>query len=92
MADSRPLLDQVALVTGASRGIGQGIALALAEAGAKVAGTATTAEGAERVSAALAPYGGKGFALDVTAAGVRRANAKGCRNGRCTPPALLDPG
>jgi 3-oxoacyl-[acyl-carrier protein] reductase len=45
---------KVALVTGASRGIGHGIALALGAAGATVAGTATTAAGAEAISRALA--------------------------------------
>lgn len=51
---------QVALVTGASRGIGQAIALALAARGACVVGTATTAEGAARVSAKLGEAVGKG--------------------------------
>jgi 3-oxoacyl-[acyl-carrier protein] reductase len=55
-------------VTGASRGIGQAIALQLAAAGAKVIGTATTAEGAARISAALAANGGRGEVLDVTQA------------------------
>lgn len=54
-----------ALVTGASRGIGQAIALTLAQAGARVVGTATTAEGAARITAALAPLGGHGAVLDV---------------------------
>ena len=57
---------QVALVTGSSRGIGAAIALALAERGLKVVGTATTEEGAARVGAALAAYPGcRGAALDV---------------------------
>ena len=45
---------QVALVTGASRGIGAAIALTLAEQGLKVVGTATTDEGAARIGAMLA--------------------------------------
>ena len=64
-----PSLDgKTALVTGASRGIGQAIALRLSAAGAKVIGTATTAEGAARISAALAASGGRGEVLDVTQA------------------------
>jgi len=56
----------VALVTGASRGIGRAIALVLAQAGHRVIGTATTAEGATSIDAALADTSGKGMVLDVT--------------------------
>jgi 3-oxoacyl-[acyl-carrier protein] reductase len=58
---------QVALVTGASRGIGEAVALALARAGAVVVGTSTSGEGAARVTKALADAGGKGAGrvLDV---------------------------
>jgi len=61
---------KVALVTGASRGIGRGIALALARAGANVIGTSTSQAGADAVTAALAGNGrtGSGVVLDVTAA------------------------
>jgi 3-oxoacyl-[acyl-carrier protein] reductase len=58
---------QVALVTGASRGIGAAIALELAKQGLKVVGTATTQEGASKVHSALAAYAGcSGHVLDVT--------------------------
>jgi 3-oxoacyl-[acyl-carrier protein] reductase len=54
----------VALVTGASRGIGGAIAEALAAAGATVVGTATSTEGASRISAALGE-GSRGAVLDI---------------------------
>jgi 3-oxoacyl-[acyl-carrier protein] reductase len=58
---------QVALVTGASRGIGAAILATLAAAGAKVVGTATRAEGASAIDAALKVKGhaGRGIVLDV---------------------------
>ena len=61
------LENEVALVTGASRGIGHAIALALARAGARVVGTATSAEGAAKIGAALASHGynGRGAVLDA---------------------------
>jgi 3-oxoacyl-[acyl-carrier protein] reductase len=61
------LENQVALVTGASRGIGNAIAMALGGAGATVIGTSTSAEGASALAASLASHGynGRGAVLDV---------------------------
>ncbi|MEX3581537.1 MAG: 3-oxoacyl-ACP reductase FabG [Burkholderia sp.] len=58
---------QVAIVTGASRGIGQAIALELARQGAMVIGTATSEAGAQGIGAALAEAGlaGRGAVFDV---------------------------
>ncbi|MGE0081621.1 MAG: 3-oxoacyl-ACP reductase FabG [Thiohalomonadaceae bacterium] len=62
------LENEIALVTGASRGIGQATAIALGKKGATVIGTATSESGAEKISAYLAEHGikGKGMALDVS--------------------------
>ncbi len=61
------LENDVALVTGASRGIGRAIALALAREGARVIGTSTTEEGAATLAADLASHGynGRGAVVDV---------------------------
>ncbi|UZD55520.1 3-oxoacyl-ACP reductase FabG [Caldimonas aquatica] len=66
---------QVALVTGATRGIGRAIALELAHKGVKVIGTATTEAGAASIGEALAAFPGcRGIRLDVNdAAGVEAA-------------------
>ncbi|HVH84065.1 MAG TPA: 3-oxoacyl-ACP reductase FabG [Steroidobacteraceae bacterium] len=58
---------EIALVTGASRGIGHAIALALAKAGARVIGTATSPEGVAKLTTTLASHGcnGRGALLDA---------------------------
>ncbi|REH38918.1 3-oxoacyl-[acyl-carrier-protein] reductase [Paraperlucidibaca baekdonensis] len=59
--------EKIALVTGATRGIGRAIALALGQQGHTVIGTATSADGAARISAAFAEAGikGQGLVLNV---------------------------
>ena len=67
------LQGQIALVTGATRGIGAAIAQELAARGATVIGTATTEDGAARITAALQAGGGRGVALDVNDAAAAEA-------------------
>ena len=61
------LNDKLALITGATRGIGRAIAMELGKQGATVVGTATSEEGAAKITAYLAEAGlkGKGISLDV---------------------------
>ncbi|QHI98044.1 3-oxoacyl-ACP reductase FabG [Xylophilus rhododendri] len=68
---------QVALVTGATRGIGAAIAAELAARGVKVIGTATSQDGANRIEAALSASGGQGRVLDVTDAAALDAMVDG---------------
>src|SRR5580692_11120045 len=65
MQETSRLKGEVALVTGASRGIGAAVAARLSAEGARVIGTATTPSGAARVGEALAAGGGRGAVLDV---------------------------
>jgi 3-oxoacyl-[acyl-carrier protein] reductase len=64
---------QIALVTGASRGIGAAIALELAHRGLTVIGTGTTEDGAAKITAALGSHGGRGCALNVNDGGAVEA-------------------
>ena len=66
MSDSQASTPHIALVTGATRGIGAAIAAELASRGLRVIGTATTDDGAARIQAVLGPHGGKGVSLNVT--------------------------
>jgi 2-deoxy-D-gluconate 3-dehydrogenase len=68
MAETPPLAGRVALVTGASRGIGRAVALALGAAGAAVACCARSAEQVETTAAEISGSGGRarGFRIDVT--------------------------
>lgn len=65
---SQELAGEIALVTGASRGIGRAVLLELASRGASVVGTATSASGAEAITQAIGEGGhtGHGVRLDVT--------------------------
>lgn len=68
VSNNQIFTDELAVVTGASRGIGKACALALARAGATVIGTATTASGAAAITQYLSDCGarGAGMVLDVS--------------------------
>lgn len=63
MADN---IKKIALVSGASRGIGKSIALNLAKSGIMVIGTATSQSGADAINTYLSPFQGAGMVLNVT--------------------------
>ena len=85
------LSDEIALVTGASRGIGQAIALHLGGAGARVIGTATTQNGADAIQATFAENNidGLGLALDVTQADSIDATMQAIKNKYGATPTIL---
>lgn len=86
------LEDKVALVTGASRGIGASIATALGEAGATVIGTATSQSGADKITARMQEQGikGTGMVLNVTDADSVAALIKAVQDDFGTPLILVN--
>ena len=80
---------EIALVTGASRGIGASIAAALAAAGARVVGTATSQGGAEAISKALAGKG-RGIVLNVADAASVQAAVKDVQANEGAPSILVN--
>jgi 3-oxoacyl-[acyl-carrier protein] reductase len=86
------LANELALVTGASRGIGRAIALELGRRGAKVIGTATSEAGAAAIGAALAEAGiaGRGVVLDVADAASVDACLKDIEAREGTPSILVN--
>jgi 3-oxoacyl-[acyl-carrier protein] reductase len=87
--DTAALDGEVALVTGASRGIGAAIASALAGAGATVIGTATSENGAGAISEALGDRG-RGIVLDIADADSVDAALKDIQANEGTPTILVN--
>ena len=81
---------QVALVTGATRGIGKAIASELAAAGHIVIGTATSEQGALSISAVLENSGGKGIRLDVSDAEAVKAAVEKINSDYGAPTILVN--
>ena len=86
------LANDLAFVTGASRGIGRAIALELGRRGARVVGTATSAAGAQSISEALAAAGvqGRGVVLDVADAAAVEACLRQVEAQEGTPSILVN--
>lgn len=86
------LSQEIALVTGASRGIGQAIALALGRQGATVIGTATTEQGAAAIQTTFGEQGikGMGLALDVTEASSIESGLKAIQDAFGAPTILVN--
>jgi 3-oxoacyl-[acyl-carrier protein] reductase len=86
------LENEVAIVTGASRGIGRAIALELGRRGARVIGTATSEAGAASIGAAFAEAGikGRGVVLDVASAASVEQCCKDVEANEGTPSVLVN--
>ena len=86
------LQNELALVTGASRGIGRAIALELGRRGARIVGTATTEPGAQSITETLAAAGvqGRGVRLDVSAAAAVEQCFKDVEAHEGTPSILVN--
>jgi 3-oxoacyl-[acyl-carrier protein] reductase len=86
------LKGQIALVTGASRGIGQAIALELGRQGAQVIGTATSNDGAEKITQALKQnnVAGRGIVLDVNSTDSIAAALSELEKSSATPTILVN--